>query len=325
MRFSIIIPIYNVEKYLHICVDSVLTQTFTDFEVILVDDGSPDSCPLICDEYVQKDKRVSVIHQKNAGIACARNAGIKQARGDYVICIDSDDFLINDKVLEKISEQAKNTPDVIQFGYRKYFESDASWGEPLVSKVNKSNSIADIVRSQLLDDSYIATAWTRAVRWEILIDNNIFFKPGMVSGEDVDWYFNLLCNIKNIEVVSSPCLAYRQRHDSISHRPKIQSLSDFIWIINTWSERIPSLKVEAKLGSVMMNALAYYFANILVLYSRYDNSTIRGYRKQVMDLSYIQEHAITSRALTIKKFYSFLGFDITILLLKIFGKIKKQQ
>lgn len=81
MKFSIIIPCYKVENYLHECVDSVLNQTFNDYEIILVDDGSPDACPQICDEYVAKDARIKVIHQKNAGLACARNAGIAEAKG----------------------------------------------------------------------------------------------------------------------------------------------------------------------------------------------------------------------------------------------------
>lgn len=99
MKFSVIVPCYKVEKYLSECVDSVLNQTYTDFEVILVDDGSPDRVPEICDEYVKKDFRVRVVHQKNAGIACARNAGIAVANGEYVICIDSDDYLIDANVL----------------------------------------------------------------------------------------------------------------------------------------------------------------------------------------------------------------------------------
>ncbi len=91
--FSIIIPVYNVEKYLNKCVDSVLNQTFTDFEVILVDDGSPDNCPAICDSYAEKDKRVRVIHKQNGGLICARKSGLEAARGDYIGFVDSDDWI----------------------------------------------------------------------------------------------------------------------------------------------------------------------------------------------------------------------------------------
>ena len=90
---SIIVPIYNVEKYLPRCIESILAQTFTDFELILVDDGSPDRCGEICDYYKKKDKRVKVIHKENGGLSSARNAGINIAIGDYIGFVDSDDYI----------------------------------------------------------------------------------------------------------------------------------------------------------------------------------------------------------------------------------------
>ena len=93
MKLSIIVPIYNVEPYLRRCIDSILVQTFTDYEMILVDDGSPDNCGAICDEYASRDPRISVIHKKNGGLADARNAGIEVARGEYFGFIDSDDSI----------------------------------------------------------------------------------------------------------------------------------------------------------------------------------------------------------------------------------------
>ena len=88
-----LIKIYKVEKYLNKCIDSILKQTFQDFELILVDDGSPDKCPKICDEYAKKDKRVRVIHKENAGLVAARNTGIKEAKGDYICYVDGDDWI----------------------------------------------------------------------------------------------------------------------------------------------------------------------------------------------------------------------------------------
>lgn len=96
MLISIIIPVYRVEKYLRRCIDSVLAQTYPNLQIILVDDGSPDNCPQICDEYALKDARIGVIHQKNAGVSNARNNGLKIAKGDYVLFIDSDDYIAPD-------------------------------------------------------------------------------------------------------------------------------------------------------------------------------------------------------------------------------------
>ena len=93
---SVVVPVYNVEPYLHRCVDSILTQTYQNLEVILVDDGSPDNCSIICDEYAKLDPRIHVIHKENGGVSSARNAALDAARGDYVTFVDSDDYLLSD-------------------------------------------------------------------------------------------------------------------------------------------------------------------------------------------------------------------------------------
>ena len=111
MRISFVVPVYKVEKYLDECVESILTQTYKNFEIILVDDGSPDSCPAMCDAWAVKDNRVKVLHKINGGLSDARNAGVRIATGDYVIFVDSDDFWINKDCLQKLMEVVKNNCD----------------------------------------------------------------------------------------------------------------------------------------------------------------------------------------------------------------------
>ena len=106
-KLSVIVPVYNTEKYLRECIDSILAQTFTDFELILVDDGSTDGSGIICDEYADKDPRVQVIHQQNGGATVARRSGVRIARGEYVTFVDSDDWIDSDfyaPMIEKIKE-----------------------------------------------------------------------------------------------------------------------------------------------------------------------------------------------------------------------------
>ena len=114
-KLSIIVPVYKVEQYIHKCVDSILNQTFTDFELILVDDGSPDNCGKICDEYAQKDKRVRVIHKENGGLSDARNAGLEEAVGEYVSFIDSDDWVDLDLYSDVLAYACTNQLDVVCF------------------------------------------------------------------------------------------------------------------------------------------------------------------------------------------------------------------
>ena len=118
MFFSVIVPVYNVEKYLPRCIDSVLSQSFSDFELILVDDGSPDSCGEICDDYKIKDNRIKVIHKENGGLAGARRSGIKIAQGDYVFNLDSDDLIENDTLECAYKIIRETNCEILSFSYK---------------------------------------------------------------------------------------------------------------------------------------------------------------------------------------------------------------
>lgn len=114
-KLSIVVPVYKVEPYIHKCVDSILSQTFSDFELILVDDGSPDKCGVICDEYARKDNRIIVIHQDNNGVSAARNIGLNSARGKYISFIDPDDWIDSDMYDECLEYMESNNLDVCVF------------------------------------------------------------------------------------------------------------------------------------------------------------------------------------------------------------------
>ena len=129
MKLSIVVPVYNVEQYLHQCIDSILHQTFQDFELILVDDGSPDDCPKICDEYAKNDSRIKVIHKTNGGLSSARNAGLQIARGEYISFIDSDDFLDPITYTHVFSIFNKENVDVVIFGRYEVYGKNYVLGE----------------------------------------------------------------------------------------------------------------------------------------------------------------------------------------------------
>lgn len=122
---SVIVPVYNVEKYLDRCIQSIVDQTYKDIEIILVDDGSPDNCPKMCDEWAQKDSRIKVIHKKNEGVSSARNAGIDAANGDFIGFVDGDDF-INPQFYETLVLQAEKNKADISACYFNYFNDDYS-------------------------------------------------------------------------------------------------------------------------------------------------------------------------------------------------------
>ena len=133
MKVSFILPVYKVEKYLDECVESIVSQTYRDIEVVLVDDGSPDNCPVLCDQWAKKDHRVKVVHKPNGGLSDARNAGFDNATGDYVIFVDSDDFWVSNTALQDLMAVVSTHPecDFISFNCS-YYYSDNNTYEPWV-------------------------------------------------------------------------------------------------------------------------------------------------------------------------------------------------
>ena len=324
MKFSIIIPIYKVEKYLHECVDSVLSQSFTDYEIILVDDGSPDDCPRICDEYAQKDKRIKVVHQANAGLACARNAGIEVASGEWLICIDSDDYFANNDVFQHVADKAEEGVDVVLYGFRKLYESNGRFGEDVVPVFDGVLNTSTMLNTVLRSDTYCGTAWTKAVRLGVLQEYGIVFRPGMIS-EDIDWYLHLMCKAKTYASTNEAAIIYRQRPGSISHAAKLNSLTDNLWILEYWPGKIKELVEDEDKVKALYHVLAYYYDNDMILFSGYSKEVSEPYRERLKKVSSLLNYAVTPRALTVRRFYKFFGFDLTVKALRLLGKLKTRK
>ena len=130
---SVIVPIYNVEKYLKRCIDSILNQTYKNLEIILVDDGSPDKCPQICDEYAKSDKRIKVIHKQNAGVSAARNDGLAIAQGDLIGFVDSDDFIHPSMYEEMVNYLVSQDCDLVSCGFSEFSDDDNNCDIDLIS------------------------------------------------------------------------------------------------------------------------------------------------------------------------------------------------
>lgn len=326
MKFSIIIPVYQVEKYLHECVDSVLKQNYHDFEVILVDDGSRDKCPDICDDYARKDNRVKVIHQPNAGLSCARNSGTACAQGTYIIYLDSDDYLEGNDALQKIEDKTENSPDVILYGYKKFFESDGTFGSPVCffPAMGRDDSVASYLNRLLLSGTYAGTAWCKVVKTSLMKENHIEFKPGLIS-EDHDWYVQIMMHVKSYATINEALYVYRLRPGSISHGgAKLKSLTDNLWIQETWYERINEATIPNELRTVLLRIWAYYMGDVMVLYSSYDYKIRKQYLTEVHNLMPLFDNAVTKRSLIIKTCCKVLGISVTSMLLHWAGILKKR-
>lgn len=216
MKVSIIIPIYKAEKYLPACLDSVIRQTYTDLEIILVDDESPDRCGEICEEYAGQDSRIKVIHKKNEGVSKARNAGLAVATGEYVQFVDSDDYLENNMTQRLVSAMEEQNADLVLCGF---YEKNLNF-----SRVSKSEEtpgiyhVKDFVKN-IMNNPYsfhYGVLWNKLYRREKL--ENVFFHTDMDFGEDFIFNLQYLKAVKNIAVIEDPLYYYvRYNMDSLMY------------------------------------------------------------------------------------------------------------
>ena len=195
---SIIVPVYNVEKYLEICVDSIVNQTLKNIEIILVDDESPDKCPQICDELAKRDKRIKVIHKKNGGLGLARNSGLEIATGKYVAFIDSDDF-IEVEMMEKLYDRINiNECDTVLSGFKRNIEGNITLkkhifsGEFFYKEDIRNKLLPAIIGSDKFGKNHCFSGVTTGLySLKIIKDNNIrFYSERKYISEDV--VFNLM-------------------------------------------------------------------------------------------------------------------------------------
>lgn len=204
MRLSVIIPVYDVREYIFQCLDSVINQTLRDIEIIIVDDGTPDDCGKIADEYAVRDSRIKVIHQKNAGLSAARNAGMAIATTPFVMFVDSDDYVQPD-YCEKMLTAVSNGADVAVCGINFIYEadahlakSDAAWSKIPPADVRWTPSVA----------------WNKIYRMSIIREHDLHFPDGLKNEDEFFWNaYQPWC--RDIVFVDEKLYNYRRRRGSI--------------------------------------------------------------------------------------------------------------
>lgn len=226
---SIIIPIYNVEKYLENCVNSVINQSYSNLEIILVDDGSPDNCPKMCDDFSIIDKRIKVIHKKNAGLGLARNSGLEIATGEYVIFVDSDDWIDLDTVEKMLSIAQKDNCDFIVAGFNRQYD------ENKIISSNKCTDVIEIIKKSDIQEKILypilgslsknsndvereMCVWTNMYKLSIIRDSNIIFaNEREFLSEDLLFNINYIMKINSAALVPYCFYHYRLNHVSLTN------------------------------------------------------------------------------------------------------------
>lgn len=207
---SVIVPIYKVETYLKKCVDSIINQTYENLEIILVDDGSPDNCPIICDAYAKQDSRVKVVHKQNGGLSDARNAGMQIAKGEYVSFIDSDDYISLDFIETLYNTMTDEDSDIVECEIVKFHENELP---EATGSLNTESFDTEKGLSLLIDENrFHQYVWNKLYKAEIAL--KILFAKGKLN-EDEFWTYQIFGQAKKVTKIYKTMYFYLQRESSI--------------------------------------------------------------------------------------------------------------
>ena len=261
---SIIVPVYKVEQYLKRCMDSVLNQTYKNIEIILVDDGSPDNCPALCDEYAKIDSRVRVIHKENGGLSSARNVALDSVKGDYIFFVDSDDWLALD-TLEVLNEYLEKDYDMISF-QRTYLTE-----EKVVEKGEKNPKDMDV--SQYIDASFLGRydffVTTKIFKTEVF--NNVRFLEGR-NYEDLEIMHRLFLNMKKVVGLDYFLYYYWKGNEgAITNTITMKNIKDHYLSANEIYQACRKYLEDR--GKDSSNIVAWYKVEMTQLYIDYLKST----------------------------------------------------
>ncbi|OZG61319.1 glycosyltransferase [Bifidobacterium lemurum] len=267
---SIVVPVYNVENYLEDCAASITQQSYTNLEIILVDDGSTDSCPTLCDLLATEDPRVQVIHQSNRGLSGARNAGLQHATGEYICFVDSDDMIHPELVQASVNALQRHHTAAVMYGYC----SIDGHGEYINSSVESKffpnqctmsdKELINLILSRRLTNY----AWKYIAKRSLYIDNKISFPEGR-NFEDVAVTYRVLHAARRISLINRPLYQYRERPSSIMHQTDMtRNYRDLDCVLNEMSSAVsdmfPELSAKADVyRATWFTAIAwsYLFSN----------------------------------------------------------------
>ena len=311
-----------MQEYLSECVKSVLDQSFTDFELILVDDGSTDHSGMFCDRYALKDTRIIVLHQKNSGASAARNNGIDNAKGEYVIFLDADDYWISSDVLQILSSRLDETnPDVLIYNFQKQYNAYIdlpyfSCADMPFKHMEKQS--ADYVKKNEL---WTACPWNKAIKLGLFKNNSLHFREGITS-EDIDWCLRLAISSRRFDYIDLCVVAYRQREGSVTSNVTVQKTRCL------WENVLECLRLcrdfENQQPFFLKAYVAYSYGTLLLNISALPRSKEKSQLcREVKPLLYILEWSKNRKIRLLNTVRKCVGFNILMRLLYVKSSMRK--
>ncbi len=279
---SIIVPLYNCEKHISQCLKSVIEQNFQNWEIVIVDDGSTDKGPAICQQFVNHNPRIKIIHQENQGLGPTRNVGINESSGEYLIFLDSDDFLNHDS-LENLAAVIKdnNAPDMIFCRASSFYEKNNTkkdfFGKYAPDRIFEKSPIEILLYLFEPPIESFWSAWNHVYKRKIVIDNNLRFPNHL--GEDLDWTPKVILKSESFAFLQKPYYNYRVSENSTSSN----SFNHEFYVYKValkWLQAINSLKITDQQKQLLKtNFAGVYYSNLWQMWNK-----TREQRKKIVEL-----------------------------------------
>ncbi len=290
-KVSVIVPVYNVERYIDRCLISLINQSLRDIEIILVDDGSPDSCPRKCDEYARRDSRIRVIHKKNAGLGEARNSGLEIATGEYVAFVDSDDY-VEKNMYECLYNIAINKKcDIVYSGFKKGTGKDSfiqiSETSNFIKYENNDvkNLIPDFIAAppyKKREYIYEMSVWHSIYRSDIIFNNNIrFVTEREYASEDIIFQVDMLLNARSVAFIPDILYVYCFNSSSLTKTLNIGKYQKLKNLYNLLLAKTTCCKCSIRISRLFVGFVRAYLKKIII--SNIDFAKKIQYIKSVMD------------------------------------------
>ena len=304
---SVIVPIYNVEKYLQKCVDSIINQTYKSLEIILVDDGSLDNCPKMCDDYAKKDSRIKVVHKENGGLSDARNVGMEVVTGEYVSFIDSDDYISLDFYETLLQTMIDNDSDIVECSVVKFYENEKfdEYSDDL--KVTNYETV-DALDGLISENPFKQHVWNKLYKSSVALD--ILYAVGKLN-EDEFWTYQVFGIAKKVTRINKTMYYYFQRNGSImGNGYNIRRLDALEGKMNRQAyieKNFPTLTTKAKVD--LYGSCMFAYQSVLKFMSGNDKKKAGKIIKEYKNRCKLTTDLINSVTDSSKKYYKLAKFN----------------
>ena len=311
---SIIIPVYNAEATLERCLSSILNQTFSDYQVIIVDDESTDNSLRIAQRFVEQDSRFIVISIRHGGSGAARNAGLSLAKGDYVLYMDADDYWIRNDLLVELENRIQMRPaDIYMYQMLKVTENGTILERYTKPPFEKSDVVQPLesVYQDLVKDGYtLAAVWNKCVKREVLLNHKICFREDVLA-EDIDWVLQLFSHISTICLLNIQAYAYTQ-HTFTSRSTSTDAPNDLVQIIGDWAEKLKAEKIPQ--AGAVAGVLAFEYGICMG-----NNHLLSANSKSYMrNNTHLLNYGLDKKTLLIRRFHRLFGYHLTCVAVRLY-------